>query len=90
MFCPECDSVLILKKTNNKKNSKEPPFIGCADCNYKVNNDDINVNFVIKEVVPHDIDAWIEVIEARPEKVISPEIREELRELYREEISETG
>lgn len=90
MFCKECDAVLIPKKSDKKKNNKEPLIIGCPDCDFRLEEEDVQKDFVITEKIEHDIDAWIEIVDPEEEIGITPEIREELREQFREALRESS
>ena len=88
MFCEKCDAVLIPKKQSKKRD--EAPTIGCPDCDFTLEEDEIKEIFVITEKIEHDIDAFIEVVdEPTIENKITPDIREELREQFREAAAES-
>ena len=76
MFCPNCDGVLIPKEGITR----------CLDCDYKEEKTDMDT-FVIKDTVLHTEKSRIEVVEDPHDLIgISKDIREELREQYREAI----
>lgn len=76
MFCPNCDSVLIPKEG----------LLKCLDCDYKEEEVDLDT-FVIKDAVSHNEKSRIEVVETPIEMIgITKDIREELREQYREAL----
>lgn len=74
MFCPNCESVLIPKEG----------IVKCLDCDYKDDSTDMDT-YVIKEAVVHTEKSRIEVVEDPIAlEGITKDIREELREQYRE------
>ena len=76
MFCPNCDSVVVPKEG----------VLVCLDCDYK--DEDSNLDtYIIKEEVIHTEKSRIEVVENPADLIgITKEIREDLREQYREAI----
>jgi DNA-directed RNA polymerase subunit M/transcription elongation factor TFIIS len=85
IFCPNCDSVLVPIK--NEEKSTDAKILGCLDCDYQSNDNDQLENYVIKDQVHHSSRSKIEVIEQENmDSGISPEVREELREQYREAL----
>ncbi|MHA2251452.1 MAG: hypothetical protein ACXAD7_13905, partial [Candidatus Kariarchaeaceae archaeon] len=83
IFCPNCDSVLApLKEEKEAVN-----VLGCLDCDYRSDNDNELDNFVIKGQIDHSPKSKIEVVTKSAEDAgITAEIREELREQYREAL----
>lgn len=77
MFCPKCDGVLVPKDGN----------LLCVDCDYSGVNEKGTDHYIIKEEVKHTEKSRIEVVE-KPSEIegISQDVREELREQYREAI----
>jgi DNA-directed RNA polymerase subunit M/transcription elongation factor TFIIS len=85
IFCPNCDSVLVPIK--NEEKSTDTKILGCLDCDYQSNDNDQLENYVIKDQVHHSSRSKIEVIDQEIiDSGISPEVREELREQYREAL----
>lgn len=83
MFCPECDAVLVLKKM--KKCSNQSQKVQCRDCGYEVENNMQSDVFLIQERIIHGVESLIEIIETDDDnEKITSEMREELRERYRE------
>ncbi|MCE7735320.1 MAG: hypothetical protein GPJ54_10615 [Candidatus Heimdallarchaeota archaeon] len=76
MFCVNCDSVLVPKEN----------VLVCLDCDYKEEGVDMDT-FVIREEVIHTEKSRIEVVENPADMIgITKEIREDLREQYREAL----
>ncbi len=76
MFCVNCDSVLVPKEST----------LVCLDCDYKEEGVDMDT-FVIREPVVHTEKSRIEVVENPADMIgITKEIREDLREQYREAL----
>ncbi|MHA2028001.1 MAG: hypothetical protein ACW99A_12930 [Candidatus Kariarchaeaceae archaeon] len=76
MFCPNCDSVIVPKEG----------VLVCLDCDYKDESTNMET-YVIKETVVHTEKSRIEVVEDPQDLMgITKEIREELREQYREAL----
>lgn len=78
MFCPECESVIVPKDGN----------LVCLDCDYKSTDQEKLDDYIIKEELDPKVKSRIEIISQPFEEIgITKEIREELREQYREAIS---
>ena len=81
MFCPECDSMLEIKPDNNE--------LVCPDCEFKQKSDKAFENLVISEEIDNIDSTRIDVVESISSSEISSDVRDELRETYRESMSST-
>lgn len=81
MFCPNCDSVLVISR--DKKTAGK---LKCLDCNYVEDAEDKLDEFVIREDISHNEKSKIEIVEFNEGEGITQEIREELKEQFREAI----
>ncbi len=82
-FCPECDALLVL---DTKKSKAGKPVFKCRDCDYTSSDEELGKDYVITEEIPHTEKERVEVIESERDFALTPEIREELTEQFRESL----
>ncbi|MCY3410585.1 MAG: hypothetical protein INQ03_03005 [Candidatus Heimdallarchaeota archaeon] len=82
-YCPECDSLLVYRNDENNQ-----VIFTCPDCGYvEEKSEQITNTFVVSEQIMRDEKTKIEVVEVPSIDGIPQDIREELREQYREAMS---
>lgn len=81
MFCPECDSMLEIKTDDD--------VITCPDCEFKQKSNKVFENLIISEEIDNLHTSKIEIIDKSSSIEITAEMRDELRETYRESMSST-
>lgn len=82
MYCDNCDSLL-----NHKTQEDGSVIFVCPDCEYSEENTAAyNNSFTLSEKIAHDKQK-VEIVDGVANETISSEIREELREQYREAMS---
>ena len=85
MFCEKWDAFLVLNKVKGSKETIITRSIVCIDCGLEFANDNDVKGFMIKQEIEHGVEAFIEIVEFKEhEDKITEDMREELRERYRE------
>ncbi len=89
MFCPNCDAILVpLKNKENEKEATNSQILGCMDCDYRSDDKEELENYIIKEQIKHSPKSKIEVVNKSETDIsITAEFREELREQFREALT---
>ncbi|MDH5402156.1 MAG: hypothetical protein OEZ01_07920 [Candidatus Heimdallarchaeota archaeon] len=83
IFCPNCDAVL----TPIKEKDAPKGALKCLDCDYQSTDEQSMENYVFKEELNHTEKSKIEIVEhSLYEDGIPEDMKEELREQYREAL----